>query len=214
MCSQERVPAAQCGRGQAPLALWLFACGLLLAVPIRVLLLWTYQQFRNEAFYRYQTAIELVNRRRSVLQMLKPEAERPFDHYSFWSVPQTRPSPNSSLNVSPLAQLALKTTVPGVIRYFRDIDPDGSFHSPVLPELERPQWPERGQDKPLSHDEVDRRVALKAKLQALLNQGGASLAEEPEAEPALRGAEASDRASTPQESAKVSGLESRRREYC
>ena len=187
------------------LALWLFACGLLLAVPIGVLLLWTYQQFRNEAFYQYQTAaIELVNRlNERVYEMLKPEAERPFDHYSFWSVPQNALVPEETLNVSPLAQLALKTTVPGVIGYFQ-IDPDGSFHSPVLPELNLNGLSGR-QDKPLSHDEVDRRVALKAKLQALLNQGGASLAEEPEAEPALRGAEASDRASTPQESAKVPG---------
>ena len=187
------------------LALWLFACGLLLAVPIGVLLLWTYQQFRNEAFYRYQTAaIELVNRlNERVYEMLKPEAERPFDHYSFWSVPQNALVPEETLNVSPLAQLALKTTVPGVIGYFQ-IDPDGSFHSPVLPELNLNGLSGR-QDKPLSHDEVDRRVALKAKLQALLNQGGASLAQEPEAEPALRGAEASDRASTPQESAKVPG---------
>jgi two-component system phosphate regulon sensor histidine kinase PhoR len=187
------------------LALWLFACGLLLAFPIGVLLLRTYQQFRNEAFYQYQTAaIELVNRlNERVYEMLKPEAERPFDHYSFWSVPQNALVPEETLNVSPLAQLALKTTVPGVIGYFQ-IDPDGSFHSPVLPELNLNGVSGR-QDTPLSHDEVNRRVALKAKLQALLNQGGASLAEEPEAEPALRDAQASDRASTPQESAKAPG---------
>jgi two-component system phosphate regulon sensor histidine kinase PhoR len=131
------------------LALWLFACGLLLAVPIGVLLLWTYQQFRNEAFYQYQTAaIELVNRlNERVYEMLKPEAERPFDHYSFWSVPQNALVPEETLNVSPLAQLALKTTVPGVIGYFQ-IDPDGSFHSPVLPELNLNGVSGR-QDKPL-----------------------------------------------------------------
>ena len=187
------------------LALWLVACGLLLAVPIGVLLVRTYQQFRNEAFYQYQTAaIELLNRvNERVYEMLKPEAERPFDHYSFWSVPQNALVPEETLNVSPLAQLALKTTVPGVIGYFQ-IDPDGSFHSPVLPEFNLNGVSGR-QDKPLGHDEVDRRVALKARLLALLNQGGASLAEEPEAEPALRDAEASDRASTPQEPAKVPG---------
>jgi two-component system, OmpR family, phosphate regulon sensor histidine kinase PhoR len=145
----------------------------------------------------------LVNRlNERVYEMLKPEAERPFDHYSFWSVPQNALVPEDTLNVSPLAQLALKTTVPGVIGYFQ-IDPDGSFHSPVLPELNLNGVSGR-QDTPLSHDEVNRRVGLKAKLHALLNQGGASLAEEPEAELALRGAEASDRAST-QESAKAPG---------
>ncbi|MGH6804248.1 MAG: ATP-binding protein, partial [Methyloceanibacter sp.] len=188
------------------LALWLFCCGLLLAVPIGVLLVRTYLQLRNEAFYQYQTAaIELVNRlNERVYEMLKPESERPFDQYSFWSVPQNALVPEDTLNVSPLAQLALKTTVPGVIGYFQ-IDPDGSLHSPLLPEFTLDGASGR-QDRPLSQDEVDRRVALKAKLQALLKRGGASLAaERPEAEPALRDAETPDHASAPQGSAKDPG---------
>jgi signal transduction histidine kinase len=171
------------------LAGWLLLCGVLLAVPIGILLAWTYQQLRNEAFYQYQAAsIELITRvNERLYEILKPESERPFDQYSFWSVPQNALVPEETLNVSPLAQLGLKTSVPGVIGYFQ-IDPDGSFHSPMLPELylDGVSGP---QNKPLSQDEVRQRMALKSKLQALLNQGRASLTEEkPREEPASRDA--------------------------
>ena len=43
-------------RAKRRLAGWLLLCGVLLAVPIGILLAWTYQQLRNEAFYQYQAA--------------------------------------------------------------------------------------------------------------------------------------------------------------
>ncbi len=144
--------------------------GVLLALPVGFLLIRAYHQLRNEAFYQYQAAaIEVVNRiNERVYEVLKPESERPFDQYSFWSVPQNALLPEETLNVSPLAQLALKTTVPGVIGYFQ-IDPDGSFHSPVLPEFNL-NGVSGSRPKPLSQDEVSKRAALKAKLQSLLSR--------------------------------------------
>ncbi len=153
-------------RQRRRLGLALLACGVLLAVPVGYLLLRVYQQLRNEAFYRLQTAaiqtVAHVNER--VYEVLKPESERPFDHYGFWSVPQNKLLPEGTVNVSPLAELAPRTGVPGMIGYFQ-IDPDGRFRSPVVPE--------RGAETvdPDGRQDLGVRLGLRAKLQTLLSEG-------------------------------------------
>ncbi|MGH8582106.1 MAG: sensor histidine kinase [Gammaproteobacteria bacterium] len=152
-------------RQRRRLGLALLACGVLLAVPVGYLLHRVYEQLRNEAFYRLQTAaiqtVARVNER--VYEVLKPESERPFDHYGFWSVPQNKLLPEGTVNVSPLAELAPRTGVPGVIGYFQ-IDPDGRFRSPVVPE--------RGTETAdaAGRQDLGARLALRAKLQTLLSE--------------------------------------------
>ncbi len=151
------------------LALGLVLSGVVLAIPVGVLVVLSYEQLRHERFYQYQAAAaEVVNRiNERVYQVLKPESARPFDQYGFFSVPKNALVPESTLNISPLAELGPETTVPGVIGYFQ-IDPDGSFHSPLLPERDL-----AGASvlKAMSQDELGRRQTLRSKLKTMLGEG-------------------------------------------
>ncbi len=99
-------------------------------------------------------------------ELLQLESERPFDHYSFWSVAQSQLVPKGTLSVSPLAQLPPLTTVPGTIGYYQ-IDPDGSFHSPLVPESTVENLQGRDQ-MPVDAAERLQRLALRTRLQTLL----------------------------------------------
>ena len=175
-------------------ALWLAVFGIVLVLPVALLLLRVHQQLRHEVFFQYQSAsVELLNRvNERVYEILKPESERPFDQYSFWSVPQNALVPEQTLNVSPLAQMAQQTSVPGVIGYFQ-IDPDGSFHSPVVPEIEL-NGLGSAKAKTFSQSDLEQRRTLKARLKVLVDKDAASIAAE-EGQPAPSSRDFADAAS-------------------
>jgi signal transduction histidine kinase len=151
------------------LALGLVLAGAVLAIPVGVLVAHTYRQLDTEVFYEHQAAaaevVKRVNER--VYTVLKPESERPFDHYGFYSIPQSALAPESTVNISPLAEPGVETTVPGVIGYFQ-IDPDGQFRSPVLPEIDL----DGVEQQKMSEGELSRRRALRSRLQGLLGAIG------------------------------------------
>lgn len=151
------------------LALGLVLAGAFLAIPVGVLLIHTYRQLDTEVFYEHQAAaMEIVKRvNERVYTVLKPESERPFDHYGFYSLPRSALAPESTVNISPLAEPGVETTVPGVIGYFQ-IDPDGQFRSPVLPEIDL----DGVEQKKMSEGELSRRQALRSRLQGLLGALG------------------------------------------
>jgi signal transduction histidine kinase len=152
-----------------------------LSLPVYLLLNRVYAQLENEMFFNArQQAERLVEHIDQELQAgLLKEQERPIAEYSFFNVLENPLLNASGLKFSPLSDLPPKTGVAGLIGYFQ-IDADGSFHIPALPDLEKDML------SGLSSQELDSRLALKAKLKALLAVAAAHDEKIPAAKPALK----------------------------
>jgi hypothetical protein len=116
------------------LRLYFIFFAALLAIPIVVLLSRTYGNLQQEAFFFYRQVAEgLVSRAsEELLLSLKREEQRPYTHYRYVHVAE-RPVPEQEgLNLSPLADFPVVSEIPGILGYYQ-IDPDGSFSTPILP---------------------------------------------------------------------------------
>lgn len=131
-----------------------FVC---LAVPLSYLLWRAYSHLEDEIFYQRRADAELVmsNIDQQIDRFLAPEERRPFDEYGFLSVSTNTLVPKPAVRFSPLAELPPKTEFPGVIGYFQ-INPDGSFHTPFLPDTEEALL--RPDTVGVSAEELQRRV--------------------------------------------------------
>lgn len=138
---------------------------LILSIPVYYLLQTVYSQLENEAYFtNRQQAETLVNQIEFNLKhLLEAEQNRPIAEYQFFNV-MTNPllSESSGVKFSPLSEIPPKTDIKGLVGYFQ-INTDGSFHLPVLPEV--------GQDNlsGLSLAELESRVKLKKKIRSLLS---------------------------------------------
>ncbi len=140
---------------------------LCLALPLLVLVKMASQQLESEGFYQSRTDAEdlLVLTNQRIQDLFASEDKRPFSDYSFINLAESKLLPQDGLSLSPLAELPPRTQVPGVIGYFQ-IDPDGSFHSPVLPDASEngaPQYPNHWSSKDLGE-----RLEIKNRLKTLL----------------------------------------------
>lgn len=137
-----------------------------LSVPVYLLIDRVYAQLENERFFNASREAErLVDRIDQALQTaLQKEQERPIAEYRFFNVLESRLLNTAGLKFSPLSEVPPKTDVAGIVGYFQ-IDADGIFHIPALPDIER------GQSSVLSPDELVKRQALKERLKALLKTG-------------------------------------------
>ena len=108
-----------------------------LALPLAILLSRVYTHLEREVFYQYRsTAEEVVQHlKQRLAEVLQAEENRAFDEYSFLNVAARPLLQSAAVTTSPLSELPPKSAVPGLLGYFQ-INPDGSLHSPVLPELE------------------------------------------------------------------------------
>ena len=142
---------------------WLLAFFFAISVPVYFLLHKVYSQLENETWYRQRNQAEALVQRieRQLLEKLQPEQNRPIAEYSFFNVLENPLLQSTTVNFSPLAELPPKSDMPGLIGYFQ-IDPDGSFHIPALPELDSDS------QSGLSAEELTSRMALKQKLWGLL----------------------------------------------
>ncbi len=140
---------------------------LALSIPIAILVVRTYKQLENENFYQHRLAAERVAWRMNswAQQILEPEEKRNFDEYSFLNVSPNALLQKAPVTTSPLSEIPPKTLVPGVLGYFQ-IDPDGTFNSPILPELSDAVL--NTQNLGFSPEELQKRLALKQTLQDIL----------------------------------------------
>lgn len=136
---------------------------VLLAAPSAVLLVQTQRQIEFEAFHQYRTlADELGLRIDAELQRLvAAEEARGYADYRFVVVAGD-PTTSTVLQRSPLARYPVHADLPGVVGYFQ-VAADGEFSTPLLPDdLADPgRWG-------IAADEIDRRVALRDELLAVL----------------------------------------------
>jgi hypothetical protein len=151
---------------------WMLALFFItLTLPLYLLTDKVYSQLEHEAYYRYRRQAEaLVDSIEQRLQnVLEAEQQRPFAQYSFFNVLENPLLPSTGITFSPLSKLPLESDVPGVIGYFQ-IDPDDSFHSPVLPDFggDRSTVKKNG----FSPEQWKKRLALRNKLRRLLLAGG------------------------------------------
>ena len=123
---------------------------ILLAVPIVVLLRHTYGNLEQESFFFYRRTAEslMVTLHQRLQENLLVEEQRPYTHYRYIHVADRAVPRQEGLNLSPLADFPVQSEIPGILGYFQ-IDPDGSFHSPLLPDeqagIDVPQREEREQ---------------------------------------------------------------------
>jgi signal transduction histidine kinase len=144
-------------------------CGLLavffaaLALPVYLLLAKVYSQLENEAYFNQRQQAELATQRieQRLLEIIETEQNRPIAEYSFFNILENPLLQSSSVKFSPLSEIPPRSTVPGLTGYFQ-IDSDGSFTTPALPDLDTDK------QSGLSVEELDKRIALKTKLQNLL----------------------------------------------
>ena len=111
---------------------------LLLAIPLGLLLKRTYSSLEQESFFFYRRAAEsvLVNVGEALLGNLQTEESRPYTQYRYVHVAEHPVPDQAGLNLSPLAAFPVQSEIPGILGYFQ-IDPDGSFHTPLLPDAEQ-----------------------------------------------------------------------------
>ncbi len=140
---------------------------IIISLPIYFLLNTLYAQLENEAWRQQRSQAEqLVDQLETELvKTIQPEQARPIAEYRFFNVLENRLLQSTSINFSPLSKMPPQSTVPGLIGYFQ-IDPDGSFHIPALPEIS----PEQQSALPteLSPAALKERIALKHRLRGLL----------------------------------------------
>jgi signal transduction histidine kinase len=108
---------------------------ILLAVPIVILLRHTYGNLEQESFFLYRRTAEslMVTLHQRLQENLLVEEQRPYTHYRYIHVADRAVPQQEGLNLSPLADFPVRSEIPGILGYFQ-IDPDGSFHSPLLPD--------------------------------------------------------------------------------
>ncbi|MGR9072330.1 MAG: ATP-binding protein [Gammaproteobacteria bacterium] len=140
----------------------LFFVGL--SLPVYLLLHKVYSQLETEAYFnqRNQAMILAEGVERHLQQLMEPEQNRPIAEYRFFNVMESPLLQSAGVRFSPLSSLPPKSDVPGLIGYFQ-IDPDGSFKIPALPEVS-------GDLAGLSREELSRRLALKDELRRLLGK--------------------------------------------
>ena len=138
---------------------------IVLSLPVYYLLQTVYSQLENEAYFtaRHQAETLVDQIELNLQQILKTEQNRPIAEYRFFNVMENPLlSETSGVKFSPLSEIPPKTDVKGLVGYFQ-INTDGSFHLPALPEI--------GQDSisGLSLAELANRLALKKNLRQLLS---------------------------------------------
>jgi len=155
------------GKAKKRLVLWLLVFFIGISLPVYFLLHKVYSQLENETWYTQCNQAELLVERieRQLLEKLQPEQDRPIAEYSFFNVLENSLLQSTTVNFSPLSAVPPKSDMPGLIGYFQ-VDPDGSFHIPALPELNAQL--QTNLQSGLSADALATRIALKEKLRSLL----------------------------------------------
>ena len=138
---------------------------LTLSAPVYYLLQTVYAQLENEAYFtsRHQAETLADQLELNLQRLLEIEQNRPIAEYRFFNVMENPLlSETAGVKFSPLSEIPPKTGIKGLVGYFQ-INTDGSFHLPALPEI--------GMDNlsGLSLAELDSRLKLKQQLRHLLS---------------------------------------------
>lgn len=146
-----------------------FVC---LALPLAILLSRVYTHLEREVFYQYRSTAEevVLHLNQRLAEVLQAEENRAFDEYSFLNVASRPLLKGTTVTTSPLSELPPKSAVPGLLGYFQ-MNPDGSLHSPVLPELEERELDSNVDQFGFGADELAKRLALRRRLEQLLLGG-------------------------------------------
>ncbi|EKD51636.1 MAG: ATPase protein [uncultured bacterium] len=98
-------------------------------------ILWhSYRQMDQEEFRLWQGEAEKTfnQMQAAISEYLEKEDGRSFSEYRYYFIPETQVSAGYALNVSPLSEPP-ENDARGLVGYFQ-IGPDGSFHTPYLPD--------------------------------------------------------------------------------
>ena len=136
-----------------------------LTIPSVVLTWQAYSRLKWETFHQYQALAEEMLGRvdRRMREMIEREEARAFTDYRFLVVegPPTGRYPQRS----PLSGYPVSSDIPGLLGYFQ-LDADGRFTTPLLPDGPGPSAPGYG----LDDAELQERRALRERLLAILSQ--------------------------------------------
>lgn len=141
----------------------LLGFSIALVLPVYLLLEKVYTQLGNESYYALRSQAEILVERieQQLLSQIDQEQRRPTAEYSFFNILENPLLQTATVNFSPLSRFPPESTVPGLIGYFQ-IDPDGSLHTPVLPEMDNIRQAR------LSQRELRKRMAFRDTLREML----------------------------------------------
>jgi len=147
----------------------LLAVAILVAVLLTAVAYLSYKRMTRESFLqqrfvaeRFVTAVE-----GSFLKFVEEEELRPFDHYSFFTATTSELTRTQAFQRSPLAARNSSDDSRGLIGYFQ-VDPDGRFTSPLLPESEAAAIDSDSVPTILTEDERSQRAILVNQLRAIV----------------------------------------------
>ena len=131
-----------------------------LALPTAVVIWQAYDQLKWESWYQYRSQAEALARQidRDASQQIIAARSRNFGDYSF----STAISTTNIIQRSPLSNWPVIQDLPGVIGHFQ-VDPDGSFSTPVLPD---PDF--SPEEHGLAADELGQRQSLANEIRQVL----------------------------------------------
>ena len=138
-----------------------------LTLPLMFLVDRVYQQFQREMFYQYRDSAEqvVIQANDAIEILVAKEESRPFTDYQFYKVSESPLLKQKGIELSPLSRLDGEENLPGIIGYFQ-VDPDGSFSSPILPSVEESFLTSASLN--IEREELTLRLRRRSKIKTLL----------------------------------------------
>lgn len=142
------------------------------ALPLGLLLNRVYTHLSREMVYQYRSAAQDVLSRinQRLAEVLQIEEKRAFDEYSFLNIATNPLFQGTTVTTSPLSALPLDSAIPGLLGYFQ-LNPDGSVHSPVLPELSAADLAANASRFGFGAPELEKRLTLRRQIEQILLSG-------------------------------------------
>ncbi len=139
---------------------------LCLGLPFLGILARVYSQLQEETYYQFkQQAEELALRIDDKLdRVLTPEELRPYNEYQFFTVEDAPLLATKEIAFSPLSQLPLQSSIPGILGYF-ELTPENNLRTPYLPSLSDRQLAQTSLLAKLSPEAIRERSALRDKIE-------------------------------------------------
>lgn len=158
---------------QLILALSLFV--FVLSIPLGILVQKGYEQFQKDVYFYYLWNAKHVVKNINADHDMHFEIEnrRSIDDYQFYKAREDVGDYEQGITLSPLAGVPEHSPVPGLVSYFQ-IDESGSYSCPLLPFTgdTDPNASSGSVEHLLSKKQIDKRLALRKKIQPILENAG------------------------------------------
>ena len=147
----------------------------LLSIPLIFLIQRSYEQINKDTLQKYvwksQHITKQINDKISL--MIQIEENRPASDYQFFKLSDQAAYGEVQLTLSPLASIPDQSKIPGIIGFFQ-VDNDGLFSCPTLPQTENEQLKAEflSENTGSGFDDLDERLNKREEVRKALLEGG------------------------------------------